>query len=973
MSQSLLEWHDRLADHFARLREFRGTGAGGRPVFALEHGLGAEDREVLARAVRAHVARDIPSAKHALPWIVYAAEVGYDYTGDEYWQTFEQETSGWVSRGSRSWIRDQYRWFQMEYGGAVPAGRWAEWFTIICWPITHAILPRDLQRQLARVLYDIRHSYSAELFENPAMLGEFIAARTWNATSRFQNLAQDTLLVGQVAAALLLQGKYASEGLVDSSALRRITEDLDRERRGREWLRGARRTAESRARVRGLAVGPRPGSPAASDPERARAEVAALGIEPRLVLRPRDEARSSWEVSLEIPDLSHLLLRFPGARESLTESRCVVAGAAGRPLARGRCLHGSQRVPLAKWPRPAEVLLQFEKPDPQFEYLLRTECLLRPGPAWLFRIASDGLAYESRQLRVRAGQRYILVSTDGPITAGDHLRPVDLQCERVYGALLDLPSALTSQWEQVLQRLGLAQAKTVEVWPVGLSPVVWDGEGHGEWLASERPTLAIRSDHPLDALLLSITGDDQASLEVTSIELGEPVFVEFPQLPVGLHTVHVRARTGAEAEAEALGDLDVVMRIREARPWAAGATLYGPLLVQVDPLAPTLEQLWDGQVDIEARGPAGRSMRCTVLLFEDADGKPTVTEGLPPLTFPLSPERWRAHFEKHFRELKKAQGRYDMARRCRLQFTAEELGAFTVECEREFVPLRWALRQPGHGPVARLIDDSGAADLAEVSHFTFERPAVPMLLPFAREYPVATPGGLYVARQGDFTAGLIALPRIRSLEDLGGTVEIDGRPRSAEAVLEAIKIGELWGSARSSGDILSWSKRQKVVSAIVRHVLLLVGGGRWAAAEREAETGADRDLAGLKRAVSQRRDQAGIAAALALEVADLAEAELEVRVSRLAELARSFLLLALDDSGQALTGSHRWLAEFALRLASSPKDAATWAGPELRLATTKLLELPTLARAARFLVIATDRHLESQVRTGEVYAGWSWS
>ena len=37
-----------------------------------------------------------------------------------------------------------------------------------------------------------------------------------------------------------------------------------------------------------------------------------------------------------------------------------------------------------------EVLLQFERSNEQLNFLLRTECLLRPGPNWLFRIASDG-------------------------------------------------------------------------------------------------------------------------------------------------------------------------------------------------------------------------------------------------------------------------------------------------------------------------------------------------------------------------------------------------------------------------------------------------------------------------------------------------------------------------------------------------------------------------------------------------------
>src|SRR5690606_1320204 len=122
-----------------------------------------------------------------------------------------------------------------------------------------------------------------------------------------------------------------------------------------------------------------------------------------------------------------------------------------------------------------------------------------------------------------------------------------------------------------------------------------------------------------------------------SVTPGEPIFVELPELPLGLHTVRVRARPNAEGEAEPLGDTDVVMRIREGRPWTAGVTPYGPILVQVDPLTPTLEQLWDGLVDFEVRGPAGRSISCTVSLFEDVGGTPTVMEGLPSFPFPLTP------------------------------------------------------------------------------------------------------------------------------------------------------------------------------------------------------------------------------------------------------------------------------------------------------------------------------------------------
>ena len=229
------------------------------------------------------------------------------------------------------------------------------------------------------------------------------------------------------------------------------------------------------------------------------------------MLRPTNASSVLWEVSLEIPDLSHLLLRFPQTRPILTGSRCVVAGASGRPLARGRCLHGIQRVRLTQWPRADEVLLQFEQSDPQLDYLLRAECLLRPGLKWLFRVASDGLAYECRSLRVRPGQQYILVSTAGPLQSNGHANPIDLSCERIYGAILELPPALTVDWEESLQTLGLGQAKTVEVWPAGLAAAEWDGEGYGEWFASEQPCLGAcpgnARSRPGDRRLLRCGGD----------------------------------------------------------------------------------------------------------------------------------------------------------------------------------------------------------------------------------------------------------------------------------------------------------------------------------------------------------------------------------------------------------------------------------------------------------------------------------
>lgn len=975
-------WDQRLAEHFAVLARDRED----IPLFALEHGLAPAEVLALSDKIRAHIRVSPPVREHALVWTAYAAEIGYGYAGDEYWQTFEEKTPGWTENGNRGWIRDAFVGFQRRFAGAKPSGPWAEQFSIIAWPITHAILPRDLQQQLARVLYELRHSFSAELFDEPQRLGDFIAARSWNTSARFQNLVQAPALVGQIAAALLLQGKEGFKTLLLPTTLRRIGDDVDRERRGRDWLRVARRAAEERATIRGLTLGRSTSTPIQRRDE-ARAEVVKLGIEPRLMLRPIEGGR--WEVSLEIPDLSHLLLRFPQVRDVLRESRCTVAGAAGRPLARGRCLQGPQRIVLNRWPRPDEVLLRFERTEPQLEYLLRAECLLRPGASWLFKVASDKLAYESRGMRVRAGSRYLLVSTE-PLARSSVARPVELTCHGVHAVLLDVPSALTTEWEQALRQYQLAQAKSIEVWPAGLAAVAWDGEGHGEWLASETPTLAIRSDHAIDELTVAMgEGGQSLTMSLTDTPPGEPIFVELPPLPIGLHKFSVAARSGSGAESEVIGDLDVVMRVREARPWSPGVTPHGPLEVQLDPAKPSLEQLWEGKADVVVRGPAGRQVRCRVGMSTRTQETPSFDRQLPPVRLPLSSEDWRLHCESNVKEQKDAQLAYDEAQACDVEFSADELGCFTIRCEREFTPLRWSVRRGSSGFVARLHEDAGTG-APVIERYAFERPAVAETLTSGTEHIAPRAGGLYVAKLGEFKASIVVPPVVRDFAELRCEPRIDVRDRTVESVRQLVSLARLWGTARVSGDIIAATRKRLVIRAIAAHVSTLMGGRAWGVAEGNL-TGPN-GLAELKRSISQSRHETAIGAKLQLESDALAKTPPRMRVAPLASLAESFRLVlpslsrhevVVSSNTPGLTVIRRvagvgpehsaWLAEFALRIASDPVPVEVWAGEHLDAGIKKLLEAPTLARAARFLVLAVDQQKNSLAAPGEVYAGWGWS
>lgn len=957
-------WNQRLAEHFGALARDRKD----IPVFALEHGLAQAELLALQNTLRAHIQVSAPARDHQLVWVVYAAEIGYGYAGNEYWQTFEDKTPGWSLNGRRDWIRDAFVAFQRKFAGAKPSGPWAEQFSIIAWPITHAILPCDLQQQLARILYELRHSFSGELFDEPQRLGDFIAARSWNTSARFQNLVQAPALVGQIAAALLLQGKEGFKSLLHPTTLKRIGDDVDRERRGRDWLRSARHAAEERAEIRGLTIG-RSTNTAFQRREEAREEVTRLGIEPRLVLRPIEGSR--WEVSLEIPDLSHLLLRFPQVREVLTESRCTVAGAAGRPLARGRCLHGPQRVPLSRWPRPDDMLLKFERTDAQLEYLLRAECLLRPATSWLFKVASDGLAYESRGMRVRADSKYLLVSTE-PFAKSPVTRPVELACQGVHAVLLDVPAALTTEWEQALKQFQVTQAKSIEVWPAGLAAVAWDGEGYGEWLASETPTLAIRSDHAMDELTIAMGDGPSLSLMLADTPPGETVFVELPPLPVGLHKFSVAARSGNSADSKVIGDLDVVMRVREARPWSPGSTTHGPLEIELDPAAPSLEQLWEGKAAVLVRGPTGRQVMIRVQMFVRAGEAPLFERQLPPITLPLPSEEWTRHFETYIKNDKSAQGVYDDTYVCEVELTAEELGVFTFRCEREFTPLRWSLRRDTSGFVVLLRDDTDS-DVPVITRYSFEDPAVGEKLSTDVEHNVPRTGGLYVATSGAFKTSIVVPPVVETLADLQFEPRVGARERTVESIKQLVAVGELWASARHPGEIVVRAKQRLVLREIARCIAALIAGKTWAAHEHKFHL-EEIGIGQLRRALSIHRLQYRNDWRPVHEneifprdlLIELADATLLERGEAFDAFVRSSF--SLEEEGNRL-----WLSEFTLRMASAPGSLDGWAELRIGKGIDTLLRVPSLLCVARFFVLAVEQMRTVPKGAGEIYGGWGWS
>jgi hypothetical protein len=153
--------------------------------------------------------------------------MGYEYSGDEYWQTFAARTPGWTVIEDREYVRSIFHKFASRFGGARPSGRWADHFSIICWPITHAVLPTDLQQQLVQLIFEYRMALTADLLADPSALGRRLAARSGQYSSRFQYFAQNTDLLGQVAVALLAPENDGSPYLLGSTLERIVVGAID--------------------------------------------------------------------------------------------------------------------------------------------------------------------------------------------------------------------------------------------------------------------------------------------------------------------------------------------------------------------------------------------------------------------------------------------------------------------------------------------------------------------------------------------------------------------------------------------------------------------------------------------------------------------------------------------------------------------------------------------------------------------------
>ncbi|MFF5219512.1 hypothetical protein [Micromonospora sp. NPDC000442] len=933
--------HRKLDDHFRRLSETRQQLDPVTPVFALEHDLGETELDRLKLTVRAAVAQGFGArvSHWWLPFVVYAAESGYDYIGDEYWPSFEASTPLWRTHGDRQRIKMWFMKFADEYGGAVPTGAFAQNFTIIAWPITHAVLPTYLQRQLAQLLFEFRTGLTTRLLGDPNALGAMLASRAGGYTERFRIFCENATLLGQVAAALLSGDDEESPYLMRSTLLR-LVDGLSRGHQSRHWLTQAKQSA-SRVRASGFR------SHSTGTASLGRKERLPAATDPKLLLRYQERG---WRVYAQLPDLSSLHGRLPHVYDQLRSSRARIAGVDGKMLATGRLVYPGQEVRLTSWPRRETPFIQLERASAPVNGLIADQCMISAGPWWLFRRRDAGPAVEVKGKVVRPRHSYVLVG-DGATEPPDvpWLTETAIHVDAMRAFDLSVPKVIGEADEAALVATGISVLADVAVRPIGLVANAWDGEGSVEWLAGEPAMIGIHAERAPEKCVVAVDGIPHVMAWPAQ---QSDLFVSLEGLTVGTHEVKATLLATGGDQSLTEGSLLVTIHDPQVRP--ESATSGEGIRLLASPARPSLTDLWAERAALSIDGPPAATADLSVIL-RGADGK-RLAKIRRRIDLPMNSLAWSKFAQREFRN-SDLRGSYDEAESCEVSVSRAGVGFASLVCDRGFQALRWVVVKRHRRRGARLVDRTDG-DNTRVEFFPVESPLVGVFYQPGSEIEAPPRGGLLRATAGDVEAAVILPPDPNQLLAMGSprsSVHVVSNTR--HELIRLIRAHHYWLCADLPADPFARYQQSVALEAITRALVSVIAGNHWARLERKLES------ADVLDHLDEMQAMVGISSshkALAKDIADRlwrwsdsADSLLQGFAGAIASTAASS---GIDDPPLA--------ARFLVFLARSPGRIAEWDASRRDGLLNRVVNTPVLLRAARFAVLGTDAYRADTIKPG---------
>ncbi len=914
--------HEYLKLHFRELRNQREEEI---PIFALEHGLSSEERKQLKSAIQGIM----PGRKKSwLPWIVHATEIGYGFSGQEYWKTFREETSGWWEYGNRQWLREKFKQFSDVYGGVEPQGAWAEHNSFIAWPVANAILAGDLRDHLIDVLHEARDTLGSRDWQNTTSLGRQIRIRAQarsQVSRRFVQFAEQERLVGHIASALLFPEEEVGQVLIEETALERILSSLEQERLTQ--LQEASRSAQE-----GTAAGRRANTVA----DAVRALRATLSIRPT--------GKREYRASLEIPGLDPLLKVDEDFETALTSSNVKIKGAQQNRFPPRTLASGQTEVRLKKWTLRETDLVRFEDGPDRVAQVLNKHLFNTGSGPWLFKLRKDGKGKNIRSRSIRPGDSYVVAAREDELADLDFGVLVDIDASGIVGRHIDLNDPISGSKESALRELGFEVKGEVDVWPAGIVPASHDGQEEATWLTTDTPMLGIHSN--LEVARYRIHLDEGKAISAVPEDEREAVFVEIEGLSVGVHTLTVSAETNS-------GQQEEQMRVKVRRPEQSRGekAKIWPLHMKISSPTAGLEELWENEIELSVQGPKDYEVDVSLNLHTQDSVEPLNSER-DSMSLPITVTDWKQFVEERCLGSSEFLDRLDEAYEAKVTVDGDIIGSQEVSLERRHTLLRWRVVEKQGGRKVQLLDDTDVSHRTEVYRYAPDRPFE--AIQYSGEGPEATyeahpAGGLWHAKAKDDEA-------IRVMPPANAEMEWDREDlsRDAEEIAQRIRVLGLWGNGNAKGKS-STSLKRAILSRAQEMIVRALCGVEWTKKEKQWLDSPEResraDLEAMIDVTTGKENPVREALASTSEppgreelttwIRDNGWLQQRRRIENIGEGKRVKDLNRLSRSG---------LARFAVRVMDDASHVNQW--ETLEKGIEQLIENPDLARSARAVVLS---------------------
>lgn len=814
----LREFQARLQCQYARLRDLRASE--GFPVYAIEHGLGADEY----KTAKGLINRQLLSAgradpAHWLVWIAAAAEVGYGYDGAEYWDSFGEAFPSWRHFGSRNQIRDWYMRFAAEYRSIAPSGRWAKQFPIIAWPITQAILPRYLQRHFSDHLYELRHALARSGELTLDEIGDLLSDRYYGNSARFEGFLQQKTLTARIVMAVGLEQVADAVAPIERETLDRIVADIERIGHSGNRLRETRRVLRDARFVNshkpGFIATPRDHTQAAPAPRK---------DQPRLVARPLEEGR--WKLSVAVPDLATPLRRAGFSPRDFEQARTRFRlRGKGDSWTPGRALFsytGQSEEPLPTYGATSFSIFEFENLKKEGHAAIGELVTFAGNSLKLLKLQADGAAFEIAGRHVRADQQYLLAAAIA--LSPDLVEKLALLPQQTDGGsvslwLVNVPKRLQADQIAALKSLGLGYVLTARVEPLGLVPRWSAATGALLFSDSETPMFRITADLAVREFLILIDG---TPVRVQPAD-GRSTLIGMGPLAAGRHTLTVRAlgaATGGDLAAE-----DTLIEIRPSMRWQTAIAGKAGIAFATDPRECSLDELFDRAASIRLRAPPGRTIKLAAR-FYGADGLIFEEDQLGKYNTPTPDDKLTEYVVHQLTANAKAD-RLDRAARIDLLVSLDEFGSEAISFEKDSEPLRWVRIDDD---TVKLANDSDAEGPPTVEHFALDAIDLPQYVEYERAtngVPVPGKGALFVAKHQNhfYQAVATTLPRqVSEFADLAIPARVSSNATKPKALINALKR---WRGARRLMGPMAFVARRNALTALERRLEALLCGEDW--------------------------------------------------------------------------------------------------------------------------------------------------